>query len=493
MGQPAGSPTAEPVIDLGELTGEGAPEAADGPVRPPRRLALALVAVLVVAGLFGDDARLPLRPVLTTPFTPTDFDLRGDVLYVFDGSYAPNEVSAYRLWDGRRLWRARSPKTTTYTTVRQVGARTLLIPESGSCGADDPVSTVAVDTGSGREVWRHPGTPQPPVSGGGVVLMSRPAASGCGAGSRPGRGYWEAVDAATGAVMWSTELAADVRALFETGEDRGTRWAALVANDGTVTTRDLFTGAVTGQTVLPDLTLPNPRPTLPDPPTEPGPSGVSDEPGPGVPPDVTIAGDHLLVVRHRPVRTGRDVNPTVLDISAYDLVTLAPSWSVRVDLGLSGRSGGSGYHDLSACGPMLCLRGRQWTVYLDPADGAERWRSSLSLLTTAGGWALLADPRVGTEQSPPGALAVRDVRTGRLHGTVPGWRVVTMDVRRGVSPALGVTAGDRTWFARLDVPRLRVVTVGAVPGRYGSCVAEPRYLACRGTGGSVLVWQVPGG
>jgi hypothetical protein len=474
MGRSAGSGTAEPLIDLGELTRDVTSGQDEGPVRPPRRLALVLVVVLVAAGLFGDAARVPLRPVLTTSFTPTDFDMRGDVLYVFDGSYAPNRVMAHRLRDGRRLWRVGSPTTTTYGTVRQVGGRTLLVPDP--CTAPGSVSTVAVDTASGREVWRRPGIPEPPVNGGRLVLMSRPGTTlGCGTGATPTRAYWDAVDAATGAVVWSIEVPESDRVFFDSRDDRGSRWVVFVARDGAVTTRDLLTGAVTGQALLPEL-------------AQVAPDGSAR----AAPPDVMIAGSHLMLVGHPAARMG--VGPAVLDITAYDLVTLGRRWSVRADPGPSDQPGGAGYNDLSDCGPMLCLRGRQWTVFLDPRDGTERWRSSLSLLATAGGWALLADPRgVHRDQPPLEGLTVRDVRTGHLRGAIPGWQIITADIRRMASPVLGVTVGDRTWFARLDLTRMRVVAIGSAPGWYGSCIAGPEYVACRRTDGSVRVWRTPGG
>ncbi|HEV7897432.1 MAG TPA: PQQ-binding-like beta-propeller repeat protein [Planosporangium sp.] len=471
MGQPTGSGTAEPLIDLGELTAEAQSDRDEGPLRAPRRLALALVAVLVAAGLFGDAARVPLRPVLTTSFTPTDFDMRGDVLYVFDGGYAPNRVVAHRLRDGQRLWQVGSPTTSAYQTLEQVGSRTLFIPDQ--CTASGSVSTVAVDTTSGREAWRRPGMAERRVNGTALVLMARPRPTfGCGTGSAPTRVYWDAVDAATGTVTWSIEVPEFARISFDFDNDRGARWVAFVARDGTVTIRDLLTGAVTGQIVLPELAQPV-------------------DPGAAVPPDLMIVGSQVLLVRRPAIRAGGE--PAMLDITAYDLLTFAHRWNVRVDVGPSDLKGGAGYVDLAACGPMLCLRGPQRTLFLDPRDGTQRWRSSLWLLAVTGGWALLADPQASGEQTPPGGLTVRDVRTGQLRGAIPGWRVITADVRRTAAPVLGVSVGDRTWFGRLDLARMRVVAVGSAPGRYGSCLAEPEYFACRGIDGSVRVWRSRGG
>jgi hypothetical protein len=475
MGQPADPAPAEPVIDLGELTGEAPSDRDVGPVRPSRRFVLAFVGVLVAAGLFGDAARVSLRPVLATTFAPTDFDLRGDVLYAFDGSYAPNRVLAYRLRDGQPRWQARSPTTASYAGVNQVGRRTLLIPNL--CTAAHPVSTVAVDTASGREVWRRPGIVERTVNGDGLVLMSRAGRiTGCGAVSTPAGAppeYWDAVEVETGVVRWSIEIPPFAQLSFDS-DGRAARWVVLVARDGTVTTRDLLTSAVTGQVVLPDLARPE--------------QVGAGEPGPGGGPYLRVAGSLVLVVRHVGSRFGDQ--PTVLDVTAYDLVTLARRWTVRAEAGPSGVRDGFDYRGVSACGPMLCLRVAQWTVFLDPTDGTERWRTPLALLSTTDRWALLADPRgLRGEQPPLEGLTVRDARTGRLRGSVPGWHIFSTDVRRAATPLLGVTVGDRTWFARLDLVRMRVVTIGSAPGWYGSCLAEGEYVACRGTDGSVRVWR----
>jgi hypothetical protein len=481
---------AEPLIDLGELT-EGAPSACDeGRPRVPGRLVLLLVAVLVAAGLSGDAALVPLRPVLTSPFTPTDFDMDGDVLYLFDGSYAPNRVLAHRLRDGKRLWQVGSPATASYERVRQVGDRTLFVPDP--CTASGSVSTVAVDTASGREVWRRPGTAEWLVSGGTLVVMARPHFTyGCGTGSPATPVHWDAVDIATGAVAWSVEVPEVDRISLDAGRDGGSRWVAFVARDGTVAVRDLLTGAVTVQVVLPELA--RPAPAGGDAPVLGGDAPVlgGDDVVPS--PDLVIVGNQALLLRRPAIRFGG--GPAVLDITAYDVAGLTRRWDVRVDVGPSDLRGSAGYMDLAACGPMLCLRGQSRTVFLDPRDGAQRWRSSLWPLATSGDRAVLADARAGNtaDETAPGGLTVRDVRTGQVRGIVPGWRVLTADLRRQAAPLLGVTVGGRTWFARLDLARLRVVTLGSAPGRYGSCLAEPEYFACRGIDGSVRVWRSRGG
>jgi outer membrane protein assembly factor BamB len=477
MGQPTGWAPAEPLIELGEMADELPSDRDDGPIRPPRWLAIAFVAVLTAAGLVSDTARAWLRPVFTTASAPTDFDVSGDVLYAFDGSLSPNRVSAYRLTDGKRLWGLQSPSTTSYERVIQVGGRTLLVPNP--CIASSPVMTVAVDTATGRQVWRQRGIPERPVSGGRLVLMSRPGPTfGCGTVYNPGDtapAYWDAVDVTTGAVIWSVEVPGSARISFDSYGDAGSRWVVFVARDGTVTSRDLVTGAVTGQIRLPELALAD------QPPSDLGPAGT---------PNLMVVGNQAMVVRR--IVAKNDEQPAVLDITAYDLATLARRWNARSDAGPSDLRFGFEYLNLAGCGPVLCLYGSDWTVFLDPRDGAERWRTELSLLAISGGRALFGDPQATGGQSPIGGLTVRDIRTGEIRGDLAGWRVLTGDPSRAAVTLLGFTADDRTWFGRLDLDRARVSGVGFTPGWYGSCVTQPRYVACRRLDGSVRAWRTPG-
>jgi hypothetical protein len=481
---PAGAPSTpaeappwpvERIIELGELGDEIASDRDEGPIRPPRGMALMLLAVLAGVVLFGDAPRTLLRPVLTTTTVPADFDLTGNVLYAFDSSYAPNSVTAYRLDDGRRLWRLASTKEASYDTVTQVGAQTLLAPNP--CIEPEPVSTVSVDTASGRQLWWRPGVPARPISGGRLVLMSRPGPTpGCGTGYPSSDGqptYWDAVDAATGAVAWSLPVPALTRITYDSYDEHGARWAVFVARDGTVTTMDLHTGAITGQATLPDLALPA-QPTA--------------EPY-GAAPTLMVAGGRALLARRIASRAGE--LPGRLELTGYDLATLARRWTVRVDAGPTTLRPGFDYLSLSSCGPVLCLHGSVWTAFLDPRTGAERWRTTLSPLTIRSGRALLADPEANSTPGPPGGLTIHDVSTGALRGGLPGWHILGGDPTRGTTPVLGFTAGDRTWFASLDLGRARVAAIGSAPGWYGSCIAGAVYLACRRVDGSVRAWRAP--
>jgi outer membrane protein assembly factor BamB len=478
MAQPTGWAPAEPFIDLGELARDRQPERADGPIRAPRALTLVLVALLAVAGLMADGPPQRLSTLFTLTNEHSDFDVIGGVLYLFRGPNAPNAVAAYGLRDGRQLWRIQSPTGSSHDGVYQLAGRTLLVPNL--CDADRPVNTVAVDTRTGRQVWRQPGVAAQPVAGGRLILIYRPGpTAGCGP-EYPGIDappvQWAAVDAATGDVAWTMDVPSLTRISFDSNGESAARRAVLVAGDGTVTGRDLSTGMVTGQIAVPELALPPP-----------GAVGTSHTAGA---PELTVAGGRAIVTRHNDV--GSDGTADVIDMTAYDVVTLARLWSGTVRSEPADRRPGDNYVGPSGCGPMLCLYGPAWTVFLDPRDGRERWRTELVMLTTEGDHALFADPRATGGELPWGGLAIRDVRTGRLLADLAGWRTLA-GVRDDTGPpVLGFIAGNRTWFARLDLDRARLTVVGSSVGLFYACADEDGFLVCRRIDAAIRVWRNPG-
>src|SRR3954470_5234621 len=147
------------LIDLGELSDRVPVDAVDrDPARWPRGPLIALVLLLATGLLVADRAPVRLRTAVTTSYAPATYHLAGDVLYVFDEAYAPNHVKAYRLTDGRLLWQTESPPTMAYDGAARIGGVTFLIPSP--CTAASPVQTVALDTITGRELWRREGIPE---------------------------------------------------------------------------------------------------------------------------------------------------------------------------------------------------------------------------------------------------------------------------------------------------------------------------------------------
>ncbi len=466
---------AEIVIDLGEIVvqspSERLREADDGPPRAWRGLVVLFAALLAVV-VVGDTPRVPLRDVIVVPAEHSEFDLTGDVLYVLRGPSIPNQVVAYGLRDGRQMWQRESPGNTAYSRVYRVGDRTLLVPNP--CLTTLPVTTVAVDTVTGREVWRRPGVPERVVTGAHLVVMSRAGrTSTCATGypsGNPSGGYWDGVDARTGAVAWSAETPPRARISFDSDEGTASRRGVSVARDGTVTSTDLRTGVVTGRIGRPELAVPA-QPVI----------------GAAAAATLTVIGDQALVFE-RAKTTGPAA--VLVEITAYDAVTLARRWSARADAGPAATRPGVNAVVLSDCGPMLCLGGPQRTVFLDPDTGDERWRTGLSLVAVQDARALLADPDATGGEVPLGGLTVRDVRTGQPRHDLPGWRVLN-DGRSEGAPVLGRTIGDRTWLAPLDLGHGWAATVGSAPGTYSSCIYSYGYLGCRRIDGSVQVWRAP--
>lgn len=475
MAQRAGWAPAGSLIDLGELAGDPLPDRDADAAGVPRWLPPAILIALVLVGLLGDTPRNDLRLVLTTPSAPASFQLADGVLYAFDGSFAPNHLVAYRIRDGRRLWGVTSPHTSTYDFVTSVGGVALLMPNS--CVSPTPVAAVAVDRRTGRMVWRREAVPQQPIVGGRLILMSRSDVPyGCGETARAGTDpptFWEAVDADTGRVVWSVPTSRWVRVLFDSGVGRMATQAVFVAPDGTMTSRNLRTGRVTGQLSRPDLAVP----------TQPQPADGSP---PGFQaPEVAIAGDIAVVVRRR---TDEAQNaPARLELAAYDLVTLRQRWSTGAS-GTTPPQAGTEFYGTSGCGTMLCLYGPTKTVFFDPRDGRERWRTNLSMMVVEGDRGVFGDMGSHGNPWPPEALSIRDLRTGRALAELTSWRPISDGSER--TPMLGYVARGRTSLARIDLHTARAVSVGSAPGWYRNCVTEGPYLACRRDDGSVRAWRM---
>jgi outer membrane protein assembly factor BamB len=468
---------AETVIDLGEivvLSPRGRPpEPDEGPLGIRRGLLLLFVVLLATVGLIGDTPRAQLRDVILLPAEHGEFAVTGDVLYLIQGPYVPNQVVAYGLRDGRRMWQRESPANTAYSRVYRVGDRTLLVPNP--CLTPLPVTTVAVDTRTGREVWRRPGVPERVVSGASLVVMSRAGPmSTCATGypsGNPFGGYWDGVDARTGAVVWSAETPARARISFDSDEESASRRGVSVARDGTVTSTDLRTGQVTGQIGRPELAVPA-QPVI----------------GADAAATLAVIGDQVLVLERAKTT---ETAAVLVEITAYDVVTLARRWSAQDDAGPAATRPGANAVALSDCGPMLCLVGPRRTVFLNPDTGGERWHTGLSLVAVQDSRALLADPDATAGEVPLGGLTVRDARTGQPGVDLPGWRILGDGRSSEGAPVLGRTIGDRTWLAPLDLDHGWAATVGSAPGAYNSCIAGQGYLVCRRIDGSVQVWRAP--
>jgi outer membrane protein assembly factor BamB len=435
-----------------------------------------VVAVLALTCLLADSATVSPQTVLTVPTARGDFQVAGDTLYIFDGAYPSNRVSAYGLRDGRLRWRRTAPGGEGYGDVTQVGSRTLLVPDP--CATGHPVTTVAVDTKTGGEVWRRSGVPEQSIAGGRLIVLSRPGPTyGCGGAYPPSDQlpvHWDAVDSRTGAVIWSTEVPALPRTAFDFYDGTAQR-VVLVAPDGTTTSRNLLTGAATGQVRLPELAV------------SAKPAGTAGSFGQAANPQLAVAGGKAMVMRQI---SAAGESPGLVELTAYDLVTLRRGWTVRATVGPADPQTGD-YVVVSGCGPMICLYAPTATILLDPRNGAEQWRTTQSLIAIEGDQVLLATETSGDPTAPAG-LTVRNLRTGKLRADLAGWPVFAGSRSYIGAPVLGFAARDRTWFARLDLRDARLTRAGSVAGLYYSCVGQDEFLACRRLDGVVRAWRVLG-
>ncbi|MDT4989321.1 MAG: outer membrane protein assembly factor BamB [Micromonosporaceae bacterium] len=492
MGQPVGVTHPEPLIDLGQPgdelrsdRGDGG-DGGDGPVRTPRGLALTLVVLLVAAGLVADTPPPRFTVLFSMVAVHNDFEVLGDRLYLLAGPDTPSQISAYGLRDGRQLWRTGALTGTSYDTVYQAGGRMLLVPNP-CLSTSEHVSTVAVEAASGREVWRRPGVPEWPIAGGRlVVLREAGTGSGCSAAYLPidaPPDRWTAVDMATGQPVWTLDIPVLTSVAFDANDDAdladggsagggrgggtvaGPRRAVFVGTDGSVTSRDLATGAVTGRITLPEL-------------ASPAVAGVGTSHTVNGP-DLTVAGTVAVVTR----RLG-----ATAELTGYDVVRLTRRWSVRVPVGPADPRSAGDFVATGGCGPMLCVYGPE-TVFLDPHDGRERWRTTRSIITVQGGNGLFADPTPSGEEPSRDRLSVYDLRTGRSVVDLSGWRAVSSPRFDRRVPVLAATVDNHTWLATLDLARARLTTVGSVAGLYYACIDANPYLVCRRIDASITVWR----
>jgi hypothetical protein len=181
----------------------------------------------------------------------------------------------------------------------------------------------------------------------------------------------------------------------------------------------------------------------------------------------------------------------VAELTGYDVVGLTRRWTVNVPVGPADPRSAGDFVATAGCGPMLCVYGPE-TVFLDPRDGRERWRTTKSIVTARGDNALFADPTPTGEEPTRDRLSVRDIRTGRPIMDLAGWRAVSSPRFDQRVPVLAATVGNRTWLATLDLARARLATVGSVVGVYYACVDARPYLVCRRIDASISVWRTGG-
>ncbi len=426
------------VIDLGDLSADSPARPHAGSRRPrlPYRALLGGLAVVLAGSLAGSVHRGPPAPPAVVAARLSDTMLVTDER-LFVASPGAGTIAAYALPDGRLLHRTTVAGLGSAFTVVEAGP-TLLASFQVDRGRGEE-ATVAVDAGSGRELWRRPSRLLAVSRADGVVLLRENSAE-------VGGGDWQAVDLATGAVRWTVHEPARG---FTTIAQYGGGYPRLLITAtyrGDIEVRDAVTGTVTARTRVP-MPVRQPDVALP----------------------VWPAGELLLV---------GDRSGTV----AYTLPGLARRWRSTENL--------AGSWVEPDCGGAVCAL--DWPGgmrALDPATGALRWsHDRWNHVRQIGGYLV-----AGNDSGPPPQrrLQVVDPRTGRVRGDFGRWQ--TLGPERPDGTVLGIrtqSPGDLVRYAVLDPERITVRLLGTAQPVSGDCHVTPDALVCRRIDASIGVWRL---
>ncbi|AGL20587.1 PQQ-binding-like beta-propeller repeat protein [Actinoplanes sp. N902-109] len=419
------------VIDLGVVT----PYEPSEPGRPRLRLIAAVLAVLSLMALTGSAP--PRSHALSTLWTipvngnEDSFTLTPDGVYVLS-SLGARRITAYEPRTGRIRWTRLRPDDTSWIGVVDSGV--LVAPAID----DDTTQNIAIDTGTGRQLWRRPGDAVA-ISAGRVLLT-------VGDAEGPSIRRLDVVDLHTGTVVWS-HPADRRRTWVATGGEHPDRIAVVTA-DGQVTVHDFGTGRVLAARQLP-LAAGTQHPDEP--------SGIG------------VAG-HSLVL------PGPDGDLSTVRL--FDLTTLRERWQVS-------SPSLSGFYE---CGPVLCLNDANGLTGYDADTGRVLWRRPGD-----GYAASLGRDRLVIETGSEGARRVlADARTGReLTDLGTGSLGYGYD-SDGPFYALFLTRDPpgRTAVGELDEHTGAIELRGALDPSADYCQSAGDLLACITGGGRLTVTAV---
>jgi outer membrane protein assembly factor BamB len=440
------------VIELDREAG-AAPEGDPG--LPPgwrRRLRLALTAAVTATALAASGP-VPAGLVEVATLDVTTMvtqHLAGGRLYAVQPAGGPKLV-AYRLADGRRLWTA-PVDVDPGTAGLDVVDGTVLVSSDrryGSDGRTRAPRVVAVDAGTGRELWhsvlpRLPGADRP-----GAVLVAAyldpdgsPGPSPYGAPVDPLTPpplAVAALDLRTGRPAWTYRVPAGWWTAFPydpSGGGPAERFVA-VAPSGRASTVDLGTGTVRVATTIA--------------------VGTTRRLGGAVAGPMLVVRGDLLMVGYQ--QQGRAT------VTAYRTDALTPLWTATV---------GSLNVGFTRCGALLCLNDESGFRAVAPASGRVVWS------VADAGWYGPVDRWLYEAPDPlqPGSAHLLDPATGRAVLDLGRWRLA--EHARGQPPLFELVEADsgRIWLGLLAAGP-RILPVGAATGLpQNSCGLADGYLAC---------------
>jgi outer membrane protein assembly factor BamB len=435
------------VIDLGYPDAEVAAPPRPRLDREPARRGMAGLMVLLCLGLLGASVRPHdngLHPSWSVDDVgESDFTVSGDTVFVI-GHSGPQTLTSRALADGRLRWRHEIADLSY--VIAQPGSGVLLLPSGSQTVADGAMSgytfteTVALDTSTGRERWRVPGSPSAPAVDGTILLEE----------NEPGKiaiARLRLIRLTDGATIWSRETPG-VRQWLTFGTDpEHPDQVATVTGSGAVRTMRLADGAVTAQGRV---------------------EWGGGDPAQGEFIGLYAHGDGFFVLR---------MNDQSTTATAYSAGTLRRLWKVTGPA--RGDSGGA-----YSCGPVLCMGTGDGLTAYDWESGAVRWHDPGQGYAGEIGSGLLV-----ATSADDSRRALIDGNTGRVIADLGGAR--TPEGRVG-GPVLTIAPArapaGRTVVRRVDPRTGETFVLGTVDAVADSgCTQAWRYLLCRTLTGKLTV------
>lgn len=441
------------VIDLGEVGRTPPAGPPPGRPRPGRRPARTLAAALLLAAVLATVAAAAPLPAVAEPVhleasNAVQLVLDGDLLVVVDQQGRRNRggghtIAAYELPGGDLRWRVPAPdhgggRLRPEPVNVLIAGDLLLVGYLGTAG----VRTVALDTGDGSVRWTADGVPQGVALDGAPVLRGTVTEAGSGADEALlGGSAVQVLEPASGRVRWRTAVSGFVDVVFRV-EDGRLADVAEIESGRQVRVRDVRTGQVRSSAAAPELLL--------------------------LPGQVWVVADLLVAA-------------TDDTLTAFELETLAPRWSVAVPPVSS----------ITACGSLLCVSHASGGAHgRDPVDGAARWVNDdwysnqvfgRYLLVAPGrldglpsARRLVADPAIGALLSPG---------SEQWHPLVPdgdGWLGLWFDQDR-----------TQVWVARIGPGTSPPQMLRHIRDSIHQCWSSTVALVCRRADGGLGVWALP--
>ncbi|GAA3905527.1 outer membrane protein assembly factor BamB family protein [Actinoplanes auranticolor] len=446
------------VIELGLVNADG-DEPSFEPARRPlgrRDLRWLLAAIVTAASLLtvtGSARPDPqgLAQLWSIPYELGNgaYVLTADSVYVLTQP-GQDRLSAYDLRTGELRWSHPGPDDSSRLSGIRAGAlllpagRTTVMyedPNGSTVSREFHRDTAAVDTATGRQLWRQPGELIHAV--GDRALLTQWNKAGDKVTT------FRTVRLRDGRTIWSRP-AGDIETwTTETGPGTTAERLVTVTTKGRAEVLDLADGSVVAT-----ATFPWRRPSAPD----------------GDFLMVTLDGRQLYLERNEGGQS---------TVTAYDTETLREQWRTE-----QAAPGG-----VYGCGPVVCINGSDATTGHDPATGEVRWQITGSAIgfPLQDGLMLVGDDETGARHR------LIDTRTGRqladLGTATPVWDHQLAGTQYVVAGAQG--SNDVTLISRVDRRTGEVLLRGTVSAVLDfGCQSSGDVIVCESMDNRLIVTDV---